>query len=93
MRFNKKKLMEKPISALMATIHIEGIDATGIERTREGLSDLILLMAGQTYPYGGAEPVSGAEPVIGPNLQAPNQDKVPGASPRILRIREQAEAS
>ncbi len=86
MRYTKKILMEKPITALMAIVHIERIDPVGIERSRDELSNLILLMGGQTWPDGGAEPG------IAPNLQAPNQDPDPGASTRILRIREQAEA-
>jgi len=89
MRFTKKSLMEKSTTALMAIVHIEGINPVGIERTKDDLSNLILLMAGQTYPDGGAEP----NLVNGPNLQAPNQDSNPGASARILRIREQAEAA
>ena len=85
MRFIKKKLMEKPISALMALCLIEGIDTIGIERTRDDLSNLILLMAGQTYPEGGVRP--GDTPLF----TAPDQDS--GVSARVRRIREQAESA
>ncbi len=84
MRFNKQSLMKKTPNALVAIAHVEGIDATGIERTREDLSKLILLMATRAYPHSGPPP--------GPGFEAPRQDPAPGASPRILRIRKQAEA-
>lgn len=87
MRFNKKKLMEKRVSALMAIVHIEGIDVTGLaEVTQDSLSDVIMLMAGDVRSHSGS---LSSNP--GPGPPAPNQDPTPGASPRILRIREQAE--
>lgn len=87
MRFNKKKLMEKRIPALQAIAFIEGIDTSGLaEISRDSLSDIILLMAGDVYPH------TGPPPNLGPGFQAPNQDPVSNVSVRVQRIRDSSQA-
>lgn len=87
MRFSKKKLMKKSLSALQAVAFIEGIDITGLsEITQESVAEVIVLMASDVYPHSGPPPSVGPPPIT----QAPNQDT--GVSLRIQRIRDSQES-